>query len=92
MDPQLEFSSSSRKLCLFLVILLKFLENRIEFCLELLQVGSLCHVLKSHCLLGYNVEFEAETVKKHDNFVGVCCASLIMHALAIFILVFVSNS
>ena len=54
-------------------------------------MGSLCHVLKSHCFLGYNVEFEAETVKKYDNFVGVCCASLIMRALAIFILVFVSN-
>ena len=74
------------------MILLKFLENRIAFCLELLNVVSLCHVLKSYCFLDYNIEFEAETVKKYDNFVGVFWASLIMRALAIFILVFVSNS
>ena len=74
------------------MILLKFIKNRIAFCLELLHVVSLCHILKSHCFLGYNIDFEAETVKTYDNFVGVFCASLIMRALAIFILVFVSKS
>ena len=52
-----EFSSSSRKLCLFLVILLKFLENRIEYCLEFLHVGSLCHFLKSTSpIIGARIE------------------------------------
>ena len=48
---------SLRALCLFLEILLKFLENRIELCLEFLVWVTLCHFLKSTSqIIGARIE------------------------------------